>query len=437
MIWKHPGSLCLLAILALAGCFEDDDPFALEDGPVLLISLDTMRQDALGCYGYPRPVSPHIDRFAADAVLFEGAVANASSTMPSHASLFTSLNVPVHQAHGGFEHVLAHEFETLAEILQQHGFHTAAFTDGGFLRKHFQFDQGFDEYSDDGIGLFERTVDRAAEWLDRRDTDEFLLFLHTYEVHHPYQPSAEDVAWIEPAYAGPLPDQASIELLKEINDGKVAIDAADAGHLRHLYQAEVRSLDRAFGRLMEALQQRGLYDRALIIVTADHGEEFGEHGLQGWHSTTLYDELLKVPLLVKFPDSAAAGLRVGGQVRGIDVLPTLADVLDVPLRPQFEGRSLLTAIRRGHARGRRLISSLVDRSFCLRTQRWKLYDDRLYDLTADPLETTDVASLHPDVTANMQRALREYLDRLEQGEATTRTIDAETQAQLEQLGYVK
>ena len=157
-------------------------------------------------------------------------------------------------------------------------------------------------------------VEQARGYLSRRGEGPVFLFLHTYEVHHPYSPDAADVEPFRDGYVGPLPDLVTVELLRAINDKKRPVDDRDRRHVESLYDAEIRSMDRAFGVLVALLKERGLYDPAVIVVTSDHGEEFGEHGRMGWHSHTLFEELLRVPLLVKLPGSARAG--IGGRGGG-------------------------------------------------------------------------------------------------------------------------
>lgn len=430
------------ASLPLAGCGPEEHASATERGPthLLLISFDTLRRDSLGCYGYPRPTSPAIDAFAAGAVLFENAVSQAPATKPSHASLLTSLNEAKHGALSTQEHVLDPSKVTLAEILKENGYQTACFNAGGYMKSVWGFDQGFDVYDSSRPWLFADAVDLGTAWLaDRRRDQPFFLFLHTYEVHHPYLPATEYAARFRGDYAGPLGDAIGIELLEEINDGRRDADAADRAHVKDLYDAEIRSMDDAFGRLVAQLKSAGLYDDLLIVVTSDHGEEFDEHGRIGWHSHTLFDELLRVPLIIKLPGGARGGTRVEGMVRLIDVLPTVLEILRLPAPPGIEGISLSTAMASGRSAGLISISTLGhDLQRSIRTDRWKLYDMRLYDLEADPLEQVDVAHEHPDVVRRMHLYLEEYLASAEAPQAPT-TIDADqdTLDELRQLGYIR
>jgi arylsulfatase A-like enzyme len=395
------GALLLLAALG-GGCRRGAPPPS-----VILVSIDTLRPDHLGCYGYGRPTSPEIDRFRAEAVLFEQAIAHAPSTLPSHASILTSL-VPAH--HGAsVANGLAVPLEalTLAEVLRERGYATASFNGGIQLDRAWGLDQGFDRYVSvkprdasaeslvDPTDRFAHVVDEAARWLSGQEGRPVFLFLHTYEVHHPYSPEAADLALFRGDYRGPLPDQVSVDLLKRINDGAQAVDARDRRHVVAAYDAEIRSMDRAFGRLRARLEERGRYEDALVVFTSDHGEEFGEHGRMGWHTHSLHDELLRVPLLVKLPKARLAGASLGGQARGIDVAPTLLAALGIAAPAAFEGRNLL-ADRPLMGEGTETLAARdvkePNRSAAIRTLEWKLYDGRLFDLRRDAGETRDVAA---------------------------------------------
>lgn len=433
----------LFAGLFLAACGRAPEPVQALPYDVVLVSLDTLRQDGLGCYGYDRPTSPGIDAFSRECVLFEEAIAQAPATKPSHASLFTSLNEIVHGALSTPEHVLAPGHLTMAEILKQCGYRTASFNAGGYVRGIWGLDQGFDLYDSSSVFHLEETVKLASDWLGQIGEDRFFLFLHTYEVHHPYQPRPRHVELLDTGYQGSLPDEISVNLLAEINSGKREISAADLEHIRSLYDAETRSMDEAFVTFIDNLKSSGRYDNTIIIVTSDHGEEFGEHGRIGWHSHTLYDELLKVPLLIKLPGSQHAGNRVSGMVRLIDVLPTLIDLLGLPALPSLEGVSLTGAIQSSRSTDLVAVSSLGEgEQFAVRNDRWKLYEiedepSRLFDLQADPRETTDVSAAHPDVLKKMKDWLTSYLENAEQARRQLTDPDRETLEELRQLGYIK
>jgi arylsulfatase A-like enzyme len=226
----------------------------------------------------------------------------------------------------------------------------------------FGLDQGFDSYQQPGSERFNGTVAKAVEWLGTKRTKPFFLFLHTYEPHHPYTPPAEYLALFEDEYTGPLPQDISVDLLREINKNEREIDDRDLEHIIATYDGEIRSMDDGFGYLIEFLREQGLYDDTMIVLTSDHGEEFGEHGKVGWHSHSLFDELLRVPLIVKLPAAAGAGTEVAHQVRGIDVAPTILGVLGLEAPASFSGMSLLA--RDGQVKSSPELVAISRMEFC-------------------------------------------------------------------------
>ncbi len=405
---------------------------------VILLSIDSLRPDHLGCYGYQRQTSPHLDAFSREAVLFRMAIAQAPSTLPSHASMFTSLHPPRHGASFARRSALPEGVWTLAKELRNHGYRTAAFYASGQLAPEFGTGQGFDTYTVTPAALWHQVL-AAEEWIQREDK-RFFLFLHTNEVHHPYQPPPDVLELFENDYEGPLPNAITPELLKKINRGEAALTEADARHIVATYDASIRSADRSFGHLIRFLKSDGLYDRTLIVVTSDHGEEFGEHGVWGWHSHTLYDELLMVPLIVRFPKGAHAGSIVHQQVRLIDIAPTVLEVARVARPSHLEGRSLLEVVRDPHAPSRVAYSELDatgERRAALRTPRWKLNGSALFDLHADPRETRDVSSVFTDTSAELMRQRDALVGGPTAPPGPSVDLDEETREALRALGYLE
>jgi arylsulfatase A-like enzyme len=410
---------------------------------VILISIDTLRADHLGCYGYDPPTSPAIDRFRGDAVLFREAIAHAPSTLPSHASIFTSL-VPQH--HGAVvteARPLPKAAVTLTEVLRDSGYATRAVVSGAQLARPYGLAQGFGTYREvDFDSPFKKVVAEGLKLADRT-REPFFLFLHTYEVHHPYTPEAERLARFDQGYTGDLPDHMPIRLLSEISMEKRRIGPEDLKHIVATYDAEISSVDDAFAELVAGLERRGLYDDSLIVLTSDHGEEFGEHGSVGWHAHTLYDELLHVPLLVKLPGQAHAGSEVASAVRGIDLAPTVLAVAGLTAPEQFSGRSLLPFMRRPEAPAlpavvwRETMSHEKGDFTGVRAGGWKLHMNRLYDLRNDPLERRDLTAEHPEE----RRELEEHLATVLRSRRSLRTapvaIDAATRKSLRALGYLR
>ena len=372
---------------------KDADPRLTEQPTnVILISIDTLRPDHLGCYGYEKDTSPALDLLCDDAVVFEQAIAQAPSTLHSHASMLTSLLPHHHLATWSGKTRLAEEALTVAEVLQEAGYRTAAFSGGGQMDRVFGLDQGFELYNQPSSEKFSGTVRAGLDWLESADERPFFLFLHSYEVHHPYTPRKDYLELFDGGYSGPLPDDISIDLLREINRGEIEFDAArDLPHVLSAYDAEIRSADDGLAILIRFLKDSDQYDSTLIVFTSDHGEEFGEHGVVGWHSHTLYDELLRVPLVVKLPASTHAGQRVAAQVRGIDIPPTVVAAAGLEIPEVFSGVDLGTRI--GDEQEAEMVAiSRLDRpptqsgATSVRQPDWKLIDTDLFDLSRDPDE---------------------------------------------------
>ncbi len=438
---------------------------------MILISIDTLRPDRLGCYGHDQPTSPNLDRFREQAALFACAIAQAPSTLPSHATMLTSL-LPEH--HGAFfarRSPLPGDLPTLATVLAGAGYRTAAFTGGGQIAPEFGLGRGFEIYGvNEGGADFASAVRAGLGWLEQDPERPAFLFLHTSQVHHPSTPDAELQPNFDDGHRGPLPDEISKALPDSINRGEVAIDERDLDHVRAAYDAEIRSVDQAFGELMNGLDMLDLAGNTLVIFTSDHGEEFGEHGVVGRHSRTLYDELLRVPLLIRFPDGFAAGATVDDQVRLLDLAPTITSVAGLDTPPTFEGVDLRRVID-GNVPPLPALSQLDlpvgERVISMRTLNWKLYPraafhgnpfaeekpplwtrirDRyrqwrhpyvLFDLANDPGERDDVLAENFWNSTGLEKLITRLSgERPVPAPVPTVTVDDATAERLEALGDV-
>lgn len=329
---------------------------------VLLISVDTLRADRLGCYGYARPTSPRIDGLAAQGIRFHQAISQAPWTTPSHTSLLTSRYPSSHrvnqswstfqrfQKEGRGYRVLAEDATTLAEVLQAHGYRTLALTGGVTLAGELGFAQGFDAYREETYGLLETVRPMLGRWLEESRDLPFFIFLHTFAVHAPYthtemtegvltdaQRDAIDRGWGQPGYAditGRITRFAS--LLEELGLFRMEVTSA-------LYDGGIRFTDAFLGGLLEHLRRLGLEDRTLVVLTSDHGEEFGDHDRTRFyndHCQTVYEELIRVPLIMRLPGRIPAGRVVDTPVELVDVAPSILDILGFPMPPAMEGKSL-------------------------------------------------------------------------------------------------
>lgn len=470
-----PVGLVVLLGALLSSCTAPTEPDrGCAECNVVLVSLDTLRPDHLGLYGYHRDTSPHLERLARDGVVFDTVVSNGGRTLPVHMSMMTSLPPSVHNVLSMNERALEPERTTLAEQLREAGLQTIAYTDGGWMSRKFGFDQGFDEFHDSGGG-FEANLPEAMEWLDSHADAPFFMFLHSYDVHSrpaprpgtefgqrtselPYSCPGWDDHYF-PEYAGNFDGcddgRCATDLLKWYDerlhtdpsfDLGESLDEQDLRYIVSLYDGCINYVDAQVGSLVDKLRQSGMYDETLIVVTSDHGEEFLDHG-RLLHLNGHYEEMVRVPLVVKFPGGRWAGRRVTeGLIATTDIMPTILEELDVPIHSDAMGESFLPLV----AEGRRSRTG-VHFFNSLRTDRWKLLrhqgEEYLFDLASDPDEKVDLSGEHPGRVREMKQAAMELMQRDEElfsgfrmvVEAQREGVDLSPEEieKLRALGYVR
>jgi arylsulfatase A-like enzyme/tetratricopeptide (TPR) repeat protein len=395
---------------------------------VLLVTVDTLRADRLGSYGYAAAATPALDALAASGVRFETATAHAPLTAPSHASILTGLTPPRHGVRDNGQ-ALGPAPATLAKAFQSSGYATGAFVSGFPLDRRFGLLRGFEEYDDRlphgddarRASYVERpgpgTTAAALRWIDAVPAGRpWFAWVHYFEPHSPYEPPA----------------------------------VLRARFAAHPYDGEVAAVDVEVGALLRRLEERGRRSNTVVLVTADHGESLGEHG-EETHGVFVYEATLRVPLIVAGP-GVSAGVVSRATARGIDLFPTLLDLAGVAVPGGVEGRSLRPAL--GGAAlpdapvyGESLFTRLNLGWAPLhswRSGRFKLVDaprPELFDLAADPGETKDVAAAHPDQVESLRRELRAALSAAERAQAgspgpPTPYPDPETARRLAALGYL-
>lgn len=447
---------------------------------VILVSLDTLRADHLGTYGYPRQTSPHIDTLARDGIQFNQHYSTAPWTLPAHMSLFTSQPVSRHKVHQQHQR-LNREIITLAEVLKTHGYVTGAFTGGGYVGSAFGFDRGFDFYQDRGLRGYkaaEHLFTRTSDWIIENRKNRFFLFLHTYQIHGPYTtPAPFNTAFLNQDHAWKkININAHLGGLKGIYK---PLPDHERENIIALYDAEIRYTDEILiGPLIRLLQAVGLYDRTLIVLTSDHGEEFYDHG--AWiHGQTLFNELIRIPLIIKKPFQEDGGGIRDDPAAITDITPTILEQLGIrasSMTRGFEGADLFnTSFRKAHHprtliseiyRSRRLPPpfpgaderlqqvSVVEYPFKLNIVlnymiRFFYYSPpppfrtetivELYDLVQDPLEKDDIAAGNPEVVQRLWRKLELNFQR---GIEDTRSSnifskDDALRRRLRALGYIE
>jgi arylsulfatase A-like enzyme len=434
-------------VVALASCGAGPADRAVEirRPNIVLYVVDTVRADRLGAYGYEKPTSPRLDAFAAGAVLFENAYAQSSWTRPAVASLFTGLLPPAHRTVGR-RSVLPEDATTLAEILAAHGYEGLGLVRNPNVGRAFGFAQGFTRFRSEDRERDETMLDRVRLWLDERQSADgpFFLFLHAIDPHGPYDPAPEFEEMFE---AGGAPAHyRTVRYLLRLNRGEVEPEPGTAEALSRLYDAEVAQNDRAFGDLLDELEARGLTEGTAVIYVSDHGEEFAEHGR--WeHGLSLYEEVLRVPLVMHLPGVRPRRLEAPAQ--HVDVLPTLLGYLGIEA-PPTDGRDLLAARRRGDDPPDVYTHLDVDghRAASVVRGHFKLVlpqspsqgtEPMLFDLDADPGELENLASERPDIVERMVglMAARRLIDEVESAEEIEEDqLDEDVRRRLRALGYI-
>jgi arylsulfatase A-like enzyme len=368
--------------------------------PLAVVYLvDTLRADHTGVYGYSRPTTPELDAFARDAVVFDAAVAHASWTKPSVASILTS-RLPAQHRAVQLRDPLDASNVTIAERLRQRGWSTgAAIANSVVYGAESTFDRGFEVFAglhgeDDRpsklVGA-DVVVDAALAFLRSRRGLPTFLYVHTMDPHVPYEPPPPFDRMFEPF---PTPEHPARDPRTDYKE------PLDRERMVAQYDGDVAFGDREFGRFVRELKAAGLYEDALVVFLSDHGEEFLDHG-RWLHGRSLFDELIRVPLVVKLPGNRGAGTRVAGQVQGVDVVPTVLEAAGVPLPPDLGGLPLQRMLA-GGASPRPAVAEISHRGFVahgVRTdgdkyiRRFSPDDDELYfDLRQDPKEQASLAS---------------------------------------------
>jgi len=433
------------------------------DRVAVVFLLDTLRQDALGCYGNPRNPTPHIDALAHDGARFEHAISSSGWTLPAIGSLLTGTWPTIHGAMGKGVMLtpIRDELPTAAEVFREHGHRTVAIANAAFVSPMVGVQRGFDvfdhqySYNDDARTAGE-VVDLAIAQLDARGEGSSFFLFHLFDPHLTYDPPADFAGKYTGGRASPpLPITAMTCLQMQTGARKqLPPSAADQEYVRAAYLAEVSYMDSQVGRFVAALRERGLYEDTTLVVTSDHGEEFWEHrGFEHGHS--LYDELVRVPLIIKPPRDLEFHRKVVTRsVRLMDIMPTIFELHGVPKPPSFEGESLLSLMQEDEVAPRPVFSESTlygPERIAWRTEQYKYIHDatlgpgefgELYDWRADPGETRNLARDRPEVAMKMRDELLEFYYELQQRSgvmSTNAPVDLSPVRirQLRSLGYIR
>ena len=433
---------------------------AAADGPnVLLLVVDTLRCDHVGCYGSSRDTTPNVDALAADALRFTKAYATAPWTIPSVGSMLTGL-YPSSTRGPGTWSPLPSERITLAEILKGQGYGTAGVVSHFLVGSRLNFQQGFDVFlqqharGDDYVsteGVTLQAISTLRNFATNKQT--FFLFVHYFDPHYSYRAHPE-YGFAAPS-AGRLDGTQSIH---ELRDMLPDMTEEETGYLRDLYDEEIRYTDAGIGRLLDTLRELELYDDTIIVLVADHGEEFAERGWLG-HTRTLYDELMRIPLIIHLPESRGAGRVVEALVSLVSLPATVLELAGVDQSGlHFQGDSFAGLIERDDAAASATI--FMEAEFASRLPddvgkethkkaiiwgRYKLIHDQmkgtleLYDLADDPAETTDLSGDRQELVKQLRPILQQRiaLARQEKTDAQEVDLTEEELDRLRELGYIE
>lgn len=440
-------AVILVLILALkAGWFETPRP------NLLILSVDTLRPDHLGCYGYPIPTSPTIDALVAGGVRFTQAVCQMPTTTPSFSSIMTGTYPHTHGSRAN-SMPLIEGIESLAERLGEEGYHTAAFV-SSYTVSHTSsgLGRGFDIFDDDfqgeerGAGL---TNERLFAHLEHMSEGSFFLWVHYFEPHSPYQ-------WHQGSRLGPQTRDPE-RPVNTMRDGVVRLlpwikPELGLEYYVHLYDVEIAYVDDQISLLLTELRKHRLLEHTLIVFLSDHGESF-DHGLYCRHGLFLYESSVRIPLAVVFPRGRYRGRVIGDPVESIDVLPTVCEYLGVRPPDGIEGRSLLPLIcgsplpprpafqeRRYYEEGNRF--GVKGTQHALRTPEWKYIlssdaEDELYRLSTDPGERKTLIGTDPERASELRGRVEEWLAEASAPLPDTLEIDEEAREKLKALGYIQ
>jgi len=465
-------------VLAAGALFMIFSPGRPPRPNIILISIDTLRADRLGCYGGPAGISPNIDAFCREGIQFVRAVSQAPSTAPAHMSLFTGLLPPVHRVINKTVDLetwrkmglgLSPSIPTMAQYLQENGYRTAGFHGGGNVSAILDFGRGFAVYQKtpwENLDHDPTPLKKVRRWLNRKGAREkpFFLFIHHYICHDPYLQAPPDFR--RRFLSAPVPglqeelERTAPQGLKTTSGFKAVrknwwrlIDGGNEAHRRHvrdLYDAGVSYADFVLGKIIATLKRDGVYDRSLIIVTSDHGEQFWEHGGTG-HSGWLFNETLHVPLLVKFPGGEYGGRKIATPVGLFDLMPTVLDRLRIHPRLTMQAQSLLPLIR-----GRSFAAPpLISYHEGLQTLRLEVegvaYSDQpsggeaewLFDRARDPGEQHNLARTRSPavrrlraLAARIKKEQQLLRSRIKAIAPDPRQVPEDLRKQLESLGYL-
>ncbi len=453
------------SVFNISGCRKQQNETLRKN--VLLITIDALRADHLGCYGYDRQTSPHIDKLASEGILFENALAQAPHTHSAMAAMMTGTYPVLHNSVNG-SRLINPALATLAETLKANGYATKAVVQNYWLTEEIGFARGFDEFNNHEQPLTDADIEKSIlRRLNKPGETPFFLWLHYLEPHAEYIPRMEYIKEFIPDYEG---DYYTVTLEMTTRtywrpDVKLAPETMR--YIKACYDSEIRFCDESIGRILQRLEKSELSEHTLVVLTADHGEEFKDHGRMG-HDHGLYQELLHIPLIVRAPGIMAAGKRIAEAVEAIDIMPTVLSFCGCDIPELTQGENLLPLIqgkrdeKPGAAVSQRYFFSLNSHLVSLFHPPWKLIAQindidvndfhnwklapprlgvNLFNIRNDPGETENLAAQNTELVMRLIQMLQSWYrknrppyfrERLNQEK-----ISDDLKRNLEALGYLQ
>jgi len=449
---------------------------------IIFLLVDGLRPDRLGCYGYKRGTSPNIDKFSEKTVFFENTITQGNYTIPAVGSILTGLFPFSHGATPKTK--MSPKIKTWAQRMNNLDYKTCAFVGGAYFSKEFGFDTGFDEFHQDkescGLARKQRLFDNQKElfkWLDENKDENFFLFLHGFDVHVPFEPPKE--------FAEKFCSTEKVEIdtnllnLMAVQLREKKITEKQVKRASDLYDAEINYFDNRLGGLFDEIKRLGLWDNSYIIVTSDHGIAFMEHGEISYGGFNFYDELLKVPLMIKRPGEHE-GKKIKALARHIDIMPTILDLEGVKFGDEIAGESLKETFEKGFNESS--ADSYYENSSksrfirAYRNSKWKIIEKKmhtskairrispktffaylknffkvmksaelrsqlggkieLYNISVDPEEKENLAGKNPEKLAELMEKMDSFKERHVKFKSESAELSPETQQKLKTLGYL-
>lgn len=448
--YKDLPFVVLFFIFSLIGCQKQKN--------VVLISIDTLRADHVGCYGYIRNTTPMIDILAEKGVVFNNAISTSSWTAPAMASLFTSLLPSGHNIKHGVcksgniygQEILDTSFTTIAEVLKENGMITLGVSSNPHLTKELGFAQGFDNFTSYNFKSAEEVTGAALKCLaHQRKGSPFFLWVHYFDPHWPYSKHEPWIYTYAPNYNDELKQFYSKNLPKVRVEAGIEKGTNILQSFVALYDSEINYVDQCVGKLLDVVDNK---ENTMVILVSDHGEAFLEHDTLD-HGYQLYEESIHVPLIIKCPDIKPVSMSFNTPCSIIDIPPTILDWLNIQNNDTFEGKSLLPLItgkvsdeaNESHQIFFSELNRFGKNMISLRKGKWKYINDlkykkeELYDLASDPSETNNSIGKKPFLRNEMRKTLSKWLltVRKQKLKVKRAKLDVESVEKLKSLGYVE